>query len=58
MFYSFNLGPAHFVSLNTEAYYYLYYGIHPVIRQYNWLKADLEVQLLKRASFDIIKDES
>jgi len=42
MFYSFDLGPVHFISIDTEFYYFLNYGFHPVIRQYNWLVNDLE----------------
>ena len=42
MFYSFDLGPVHFISLNTEYYYWLNYGAHPLIRQYNWLINDLK----------------
>ena len=30
MFYSFNMGPLHFVSINTEFYYYLNYGVSQV----------------------------
>ena len=47
-FYSFNLGPVHFVSLNSEFYHwYLYSGEFPThdlqnIRiQYEWLEKDL-----------------
>lgn len=43
MMYSFNLGPAHFISISTEFYYFLYYGIKPVVLQYEWLVNDLQV---------------
>ncbi|XP_014257303.1 acid phosphatase type 7-like isoform X2 [Cimex lectularius] len=42
LFYSFDLGPAHFISLNTEAYYFIYYGIKIPIKQYLWLLEDLK----------------
>ena len=42
MFYSFDLGPVHFISLNTEYYYFLNYGGLPLIRQYKWLIEDLK----------------
>ncbi|KAK9512350.1 hypothetical protein O3M35_000795 [Rhynocoris fuscipes] len=42
LFYSFDLGPAHFISINTEAYYYLKYGIKLLIKQYRWLEEDLK----------------
>lgn len=42
MFYSMNIGPVHFVSINTEYYYYVQYGIDQIMNQYHWLKADLE----------------
>ncbi|KAH9644719.1 hypothetical protein HF086_003824, partial [Spodoptera exigua] len=42
LFYSFDLGPVHFVSISTEVYYYLHYGIKLICAQYNWLKKDLE----------------
>lgn len=45
MLYSFNLGPAHFISISTEFYYFLYYGIKPVVLQYEWLVNDLKVNL-------------
>ncbi|CAG9333051.1 unnamed protein product [Blepharisma stoltei] len=39
-FYSFNLGAAHFIIINTELYIY----DHPeqILTQFNWLKQDLE----------------
>jgi hypothetical protein len=42
MMYSWNMGPIHFVSISTEFYYFLRYGIKQAIFQYEWLKADLE----------------
>ena len=42
MYYSFDLGPVHFVSISTEFYYFLNFGIHTVIRQYKWLEQDLQ----------------
>ncbi|EPB70984.1 Ser/Thr phosphatase family protein [Ancylostoma ceylanicum] len=41
-FYSFDLGPVHWVGLSTEYYgYYQSLGKGPVFTQYNWLKQDL-----------------
>ncbi|CAG7828398.1 unnamed protein product, partial [Allacma fusca] len=42
MMYSWNLGPIHFISLSTEFYYFLQYGLKPVFRQYEWLEKDLQ----------------
>jgi hypothetical protein len=42
MFYSFNMGSIHFVAISTEFYYFLQYGIKPVILQFDWLRKDLE----------------
>lgn len=42
MFYSFNVGPVHFISINTEYYYFLNYGASQLLRQYNWIIQDLE----------------
>jgi len=41
MFFSFDIGPVHFVSVSTEFYYFLNYGLKPVIAQYTWLEKDL-----------------
>jgi hypothetical protein len=40
---SFNIGPAHVISISTEFYFYLYYGIIQVVKQYEWLERDLKV---------------
>lgn len=42
MMYSFNLGPAHFIGISTEVYYFLNYGIKPLVFQYQWLENDLQ----------------
>lgn len=42
LFYSFNLGPAHFISIDTEAYYYPEFGVWPLVNQWNWLINDLK----------------
>ena len=46
LYFSFNIGPAHIISLTTEYYFYLYYGIAQPINQYRWLENDLKVVLL------------
>ena len=43
MYYSFDVGDIHFTSISSEIYYYDNdYNNEHLIRQYNWLKADLE----------------
>ncbi|XP_026332479.1 acid phosphatase type 7-like [Hyposmocoma kahamanoa] len=42
MFYSWDIGPIHFVSINSEAYYFLNFGIDPLVNQFRWLVNDLE----------------
>ena len=41
MFFSFDIGLVHFVSVSTEFYYFLNYGLIQVKNQYEWLEADL-----------------
>ncbi|KAK6758890.1 hypothetical protein RB195_016241 [Necator americanus] len=44
-FYSFDLGPVHWVGISTEYYgYYYIYGEEPVLTQYEWLKNDLTIR--------------
>ncbi|XP_020775077.1 acid phosphatase type 7 [Boleophthalmus pectinirostris] len=42
LWYSWNLGSAHIISLSTEVYFYLNYGQELIFRQLEWLKKDLE----------------
>ncbi|EGT38552.1 hypothetical protein CAEBREN_31844, partial [Caenorhabditis brenneri] len=50
-FYSFNLGPVHWVGVSTENYgYYYSYGMDPVFTQYEWLKNDLTNANANRAA--------
>ncbi|CAB3397235.1 unnamed protein product [Caenorhabditis bovis] len=49
-FYSFDLGPVHWLGVSTENYGYYYdYGMDPVMTQYNWLKNDLAKANSKRS---------
>lgn len=41
LWYSFNVGPVHFIGIGTEAYYFMNYGIKQLIKQYQWLEKDL-----------------
>lgn len=42
MFYSFDMGPIHFISFSSEYYYFLQYGIRPLVEQFEWLEQDLK----------------
>ncbi|CAL4149642.1 unnamed protein product, partial [Meganyctiphanes norvegica] len=42
LFFSWDMGPVHFIAVNTEAYYFLEFGIKPLSNQYAWLLNDLE----------------
>ncbi|XP_039959166.1 acid phosphatase type 7 isoform X1 [Bactrocera neohumeralis] len=41
LWYSFDLGPIHFVSFSTEVYYFMQYGFKLLTKQYEWLENDL-----------------
>ena len=41
-YYSFNIGTAHVVSINSEFYYYTEYGWDQIRAQYEWLERDLQ----------------
>ena len=41
LFFSFNLGPVHFIGFSTEVYYFMNYGIKTLVNQYEWLEQDL-----------------
>ncbi|XP_068577681.1 acid phosphatase type 7 [Cebidichthys violaceus] len=42
LWYSWNLGSAHIISLSTEVYFYLEFGQELIFKQYEWLTKDLE----------------
>ena len=42
---SWNVGPAHIISISTEFYFYREYGSHQIATQFKWLEADLQVIL-------------
>ncbi|KAE8585857.1 hypothetical protein XENTR_v10021478 [Xenopus tropicalis] len=42
LWYSWNLGPAHIISLSTEVYFFINYGKELLAEQYRWLQKDLE----------------
>lgn len=42
MFYSFDIGPVHVISLSTEFYFFLQFGFMQALRQYYWLEEELK----------------
>jgi len=40
-FYSFNVGPVHFISFSTEYYFFVNYGWTQIANQFRWLEEDL-----------------
>ncbi|XP_073830324.1 acid phosphatase type 7-like isoform X2 [Musca autumnalis] len=46
LFYSFDMGPVHFIGFSTEVYYFLQLGLKPLIFQYKWLENDLRLASL------------
>ncbi|XP_068729313.1 acid phosphatase type 7-like [Montipora capricornis] len=42
IFYSWNIGPAHIISISTEVYFFFEYGKEQVAHQYEWLEKDLQ----------------
>ncbi|XP_060113778.1 acid phosphatase type 7 [Heteronotia binoei] len=42
LWYSWDVGPAHIISFSTEVYFYLVYGPHLVVEQFQWLVKDLQ----------------
>ena len=46
-FCSWNIGPAHIISISTEFYFfYREYGSEQIANQYKWLEADLKVKIV------------
>ncbi|XP_075547054.1 acid phosphatase type 7 isoform X3 [Dermacentor variabilis] len=41
-FFSFDIGPAHIISLSTEFYFFVEYGFLQIKNQYEWLEQDLK----------------
>ncbi|CAH0386051.1 unnamed protein product [Bemisia tabaci] len=39
MYYSWNMGPVHFISIDTEAYYFDFIRL---VQQYEWIRSDLK----------------
>ncbi|CAI5450098.1 unnamed protein product [Caenorhabditis angaria] len=50
LYYSFNVGPAHFLVFSTEFYFYTEYGYHQIETQFKFLKSDLKAANLNRKS--------
>lgn len=49
LYYSFDLGPVHFIALSTEVYYFMNYGMKTLVKQYQFLEADLKKAYANRA---------
>ncbi|CAN7999030.1 unnamed protein product [Ixodes hexagonus] len=45
-FFSFNIGPAHIISLSTEFYFFVEYGFTQIAHQYKWLEEDLKARTI------------
>ena len=61
LFYTLELGPVQLVAISSEVYYFLKYGTHMAINQYNWLVNVLRVRhtlLVKRSSLEMAKVEN
>lgn len=56
-FCSWNIGPAHIISISTEFYFfYREYGSEQIANQYKWLEADLKVKIVFFRVFQNVKD--
>ncbi|EDO41233.1 predicted protein [Nematostella vectensis] len=42
LYYSFNIGPVHLISISTEFYFFTDYGLELIDHQYAWLENDLK----------------
>lgn len=42
LMYSFDMGPMHIISISTEVYYFINYGLKQIVNQYEWLVDDLK----------------
>jgi len=47
--FSWNIGPAHIISISTEVYFFYQYGIEQIVQQYEWLEKDLQVRKRTRS---------
>jgi len=48
--FSWNIGPAHIISISTEVYFFYQYGIEQIVQQYDWLEKDLQVRKRARSN--------
>lgn len=51
LFYSFDLGAAHFIVISTEFYYFTEYGSIQIANQWKWLTKDLKLASANRAKY-------